>query len=571
MDKKISRLTVLTVEDDPTTRKGFCLFLKTRGYRVLEAGDGRRGLEMCRREQPDLLLLDLRMPEMDGIEVLKQVTREFPNMPVVVVSGTEKVSDAVEALHQGAWDFVLKPVRDMQVLLHAVKKGFERARLLKENRRYHEKLQEDIQCRTRELQETNAALMKEIRERERVEAELRRNEEGYRSIFNTATAALFIVNRDHGILLANAQALYYFGCGRDYFEGLKARYLIHPDDRDKFLDLLEQAKHTSRTQFELKAVRPDGSHFMTETVVTMVGYKGEKRLLIVVRDITERKLAEEKERLHHLQLIQADKMASLGMLVSGVAHEINNPNNFVMVNAPILAKVWKSIDPILKKHYREQGDFFVAPRVKYSEMNENIPGIISGIQEGAKRIGNFVGELKNFARPTAAVMEGGIDIDNVVRSAVTLLNRLIIKSTRLFSVQYNDRLPTVRGNFQQLEQVVINLLENSCQALPDMDRAITVSTSSTAPCQEARKVCIQIRDQGVGIAPEHLSQIKNPFFTTNREKGGTGLGLSISSRLVDDHNGVLEFQSTPGEGTTTTVLLPAEPGIEGPAPRGGEV
>ncbi|NIM17945.1 MAG: response regulator [Candidatus Aminicenantes bacterium] len=434
-------VTILIMEDELATRKSFALFLESKGFRVMEAENGQIGLELFREEKPHLILLDLRMPVVNGLEVLSTVTKESPETPVIVISGTEKIADAVEALHLGAWDYVLKPIQDMSVLFHSVEKVRERVRLIQENKRYHEHLEAEIEKRTKELILANQQLTREIKERERAEA--------------------------------------------------------------------------------------------------------------------ERKEAEEKERLHRQQLIQADKMASLGVLVSGVAHEINNPNNFIMVNTPILTKIWKTVDPILNDHYQSRGDFYIAPRIKYSEMKENIPGIISGILEGAQRIDNFVRELKNFARPTPSTIDTKIDINKVIQASVTLLANLIKKSTNRFYTNYGENIPEIKGNFQRLEQVIINLLENSCQALQSKDQGIVVSTQFDPG---SKMVKIQVKDEGVGMTPETLEIIKNPFFTTKRSSGGTGLGLSISSKIIEDHQGTLEFESNPGGGTTAAVLLPVEPG-----------
>jgi len=549
------KLTILTVEDNLTTRKSFAMFLTARGFHVLEAENGRIGLELYQREQPDLILLDLRMPEVDGMEVLNRITAESPDLPIIVVSGVEKTSEAVLALKHGAWDFILKPIQDMSVLYHSVQRCLERGMLIRENRRYQLHLEDEIKKRTTELQEANYSLLREIRQRKKIEEALRINERAYRDIFNADTAALIIVDNDNRMVEANTMAGKYFGRSPAQFPGGKAALLFIPEHRERFRLLQQKAREQGRAQRELTGIRDDGSHMLGEVVITQVSYKGNEFLLLVFRDITERKIAEENEIKHQQQLIQADKMASLGVLVSSTAHEINNPNNFIMVNAPILTRIWKSTQPVLDKHFEENGDFYIAPRVNYSEMKDNIPGIISGIMEGAQRIDHFVKALKNFARPAPTTQERNIDINNVVRAALRLQRDLIHKSTSCFQVVYGEALPPVIGNFQQLEQVVINLVENSCQALTHRDRALTIQTSYDKPQD---MVEILIKDEGVGIAQTDLPVICNAFFTTKRDQGGTGLGLSISSKIVDKHGGKLIFSSGPQQGTTAQVRLPVQ-------------
>ncbi|MCK4659781.1 MAG: response regulator [Phycisphaerae bacterium] len=165
--------TVLTIDDEAVVRRGITAYLEDTGFSVLEAENGRVGLEIFRHEHPDVVLIDLRMPEVDGLEVLETLARESPDTGTIVISGTGMMADAVEALHRGAWDYIIKPIEDMAVLLHAVEKVLERACLIRENRSYQKHLQEQIKKRTAELEAANEALTREIEERKRAEQERR--------------------------------------------------------------------------------------------------------------------------------------------------------------------------------------------------------------------------------------------------------------------------------------------------------------------------------------------------------------------------------------------------------------
>ena len=133
-----------------------------------------------------------------------------------------------------------------------------------------------------------------------------------------------------------------------------------------------------------------------------------------------------------------------------------------------------------------------------------------------------------------------MDVNAVVSSAVMIMQNLIQKSTDAFSVRETPALPPVRGNYHQLEQVVINLVTNACQALPSRDRAITITTSAE---RGEELVAVSVADQGIGIPPENLPRVVDPFFTTRRQAGGSGLGLSVSSRIVQNHGGTMSFNS----------------------------
>jgi len=175
--------------------------------------------------------------------------------------------------------------------------------------------------------------------------------------------------------------------------------------------------------------------------------------------------------------------------------------------------------------------------------------------EAAGRIKRIVEELKDFARQDTAAVTAGIDFNTVVKAAVRLVDSSIRKATNNFRAEYDATLPAVRGNAQRIEQVVINLLLNACQALPETEtnRGIFLATRCS---DDGLSVVLTLTDDGVGIAPEHLSHLTDPFFTTKRESGGTGLGLSVSSGIVAEHGGSLDFDSAPGAGTTVTLTLP---------------
>ena len=146
-------VTILTIEDDRLVRKAIASYLQGLGHLVLQAGDGAEGLEIFRRAHPDLILTDLRLPKIDGMEVLSTVQKESPDTPVIIVSGMGTLEDAIKALKLGARDYVTKPITDMALLEHAAARALERVRLIKENRRYQSFLEDEVQKKTAELQQ----------------------------------------------------------------------------------------------------------------------------------------------------------------------------------------------------------------------------------------------------------------------------------------------------------------------------------------------------------------------------------------------------------------------------------
>ena len=257
--------------------------------------------------------------------------------------------------------------------------------------------------------------------------------------------------------------------------------------------------------------------------------------------------------VHHQQLIQADKLSSLGILTSGVAHEINNPNGLILLNLPLLKKAWNDVSPILQKHSQQHGDFKLG-WFSFSRMSNEIPQMLDEMQQSAERIKRIVEDLKDFTRQGNAELNESVDLSLVADTARRLVDNSLKKATNHFQADLAENLPKFRGNSQRIEQVVVNLLLNACQALVDREQSIELRTALA----EDGSLLLEVKDQGCGIVSEHLQKLTDPFFTTNRDTGGTGLGLSISEGIVMEHGGQLKFDSVPGEGTCVSLLLPAE-------------
>jgi polar amino acid transport system substrate-binding protein len=198
------------------------------------------------------------------------------------------------------------------------------------------------------------------------------------------------------------------------------------------------------------------------------------------------------------------------------------------------------------------GEFTLAG-LDYSLLREQLPQLLDEVLDGAQRIKQIVEELKDFSRPFDARQFTPVDLCEVARKAVQLVSNQLKKATDRFELLCQAGSPPTPGNAQRLEQVLINLILNACQALPDRRCGITVAVRYH---RELQSNLIEVRDEGCGIKPEHLAQITDPFFTTRREVGGTGLGLSVSTRIIEEHGGTLHFASEPGHGTVVTITLP---------------
>ncbi|MBF0103465.1 MAG: histidine kinase, partial [Desulfobacterales bacterium] len=211
-----------------------------------------------------------------------------------------------------------------------------------------------------------------------------------------------------------------------------------------------------------------------------------------------------------------------------------------------------STDEVVEKLVEQQGDFKVT-NMLFSQIRERVPRLLTSIENNVQRIKEIVNELKDFSRQMPPEMADGVDIKKAVKNSIGLVSNLIKKSTNCFSVHYDDDIPTIYANTRRIEQVIINLLVNACQALPNRQCGVTVTVSFN---KESDTVNVEIIDEGIGIPPDVIDKIKDPFFTTKRNSGGTGLGLAISDRIIRDHYGSLVFLSTLGKGTTVRLILP---------------
>jgi len=424
----------------------------------------------------------------------------------------------------------------------------------------YDTLEQRVRDRTAQLEEANRTLQLESSQRLSAEASLRQSKERYRRITEGLTDYLYTVyvNDNAAVKTVHNQACEAVtGYTVEEFNQNSLLWLsmVPVEDRRLVVDHVQKVLRGGAIRsFEHRIARKDGEVRWVNT--TLLPHKDEAGNLIsydgLIKDITRQKAADEKEKEHIQQLQQADKMSSLGVLVSGVAHEINNPNNFIMLNSPILRQAWEDARPILDEYLRLNGDFKIGG-INYSRISQKIPQLFSGIENGARRIQRIVADLKNYARRDLSVCDSPVEVNQVVKEAVSLLGNLIAKQTSRFSFTPAPRPVHILGNSQKLEQVVINLVQNSCESLPSPEAPVAIRVYTT------RNTCvISISDGGRGISAFDLPKLTDPFFTTKRESGGTGLGLSVSAGIVKEHGGKLEFKSELGKGTVARVILPLQ-------------
>lgn len=395
--------------------------------------------------------------------------------------------------------------------------------------------------------------------RRRMEASLIKSEARYRLLTETAREIIITFDSDYLITYANQAWTKISGSDHRTAVGRSLIDMIAPEYEEEFEEKVQRAARGETADYliEIAFHMGDGCAMVPieATLAMMPGADGGICYLLAARDVTEKKKIEEQARQQREQLYQSAKMASLGTLVSGVAHEINNPISTVMLNVQILDKFWHSASPILEK-FQDKANGLAVGALSYDEFSRRMPQLIQHTIEGVQRVKRIVGDLKEFAGQKPGDAKDRVDLNHAVQKALDIVYVMVKKGTKDFQFEYAPELPTFMGNAQRIEQVVINLVVNACQAMEETSKSLRLATGYS---KKKGSLYIAVKDTGCGISPDVGARITDPFFTTRRDSGGTGLGLSISDTIVRDHGGHIEFESVVGEGTTATVWIPCQP------------
>jgi PAS domain S-box-containing protein len=402
----------------------------------------------------------------------------------------------------------------------------------------HDQLEIRVRQRTTELEKAYEAL--------------RTEESRFREMADSVNEVFFLLDcSSHSVSYISPASKAVLGLQPDdlYKDPMRLIETIHPDDRPSLSFVDNNLRCSTVIDEQFRVVHPDGNvRWVQLRSFPVIGEQGiTGRIAGVISDITENKEARIRQHQQQQQIVQADKLASLGLMISGIAHEINNPNNLIMLNSDVL----KTLCGLLADGSTLPSVIMGMPA---GELQAKINKLIDGVKGGSVRIQKLVQNLKDFARVDNGEINQLVNIREVLESAIAIAGNVIRKSTDIFTMNSADCLPCIRGSSQKLEQVMLNLIINACQALADRSQSVEVSAS----CTENRDtVIVRVRDLGAGISDKDLPKIFDPFFTTKQQTGGTGLGLSVSYGIVKEHGGSMEFSSAPGSGTTVTVFLPA--------------
>ncbi|HET6280103.1 MAG TPA: response regulator [Polyangia bacterium] len=504
---------ILLVDDNRDSRFAVVETLrKLTDYVIDEVDSGPATLDRVRTEDYDLVLLDVQMPGMDGYEVCRRLRADerTRRLPVLFLTATHyHVESRLKGLDVGADDFIMQPVSN-QELVARIKSVLRVKALADEIRQHNTELESRIQERTVDV--------------EKLAHQLRAERDTLRETFDVFEEGLCLFGAAGTLDVANATGR------RLYDGGLQA-------DLDQLArDAAENAASCER------GVTVAGRVYVAKAYPV-----SGRRAVLYVRDITEQRDSE-------VRRLQAEKLASIGMLAAGVAHEINNPAAFVLANIEALSGQMRLIDDKLKD--LPAG---MAARLGLSDVLFEASAILQESKEGMARIHRIVRDLSSFSHADDD-STAPINVNSAVESALTMLRNELKYRARLERDLRASK--AVKANSARLGQVFLNLIINAAQALGETGSKTNVVAVRSFDL--GGFVVVEVEDNGPGIPPEVLPYIFDSFFTTKPRGVGTGLGLPISQGIVRALGGELTVESTVGKGAKFSVTLPATAAVSEP-------
>ena len=518
---------ILVVDDTPESLLLLTQILTDEGYDVRPADSGELAVAAATAVRPELILLDIRMPVMDGFEVCRRLKAqpETRDIPIIFITASANADERVRSWSFGAVDFVAKPFEKRE-LIARVATRLELSRLGK-------RLEQLVAERTASLETANQQLREELAERIRAEQALRESEARFRNMANTAPAMIWTSSPDTGIDFCNAYISTFTGRSVEELLGDGWETVVHPEDLERRYALyLPAIQAHSAYQAEYRIRRADGAYrWFLDTATprfladgAFAGYVG------IAMDVTDLKRNQE-------QLLAAQMYESVGVLVAGVAHRFNNLMGTIIAEADLAA----------------------------SELSPESPeyGSVKRINATAIRASEIVGLLMAYAGGGSGGVRGPVNLSHAVEEALRLFRATLLKNVAL-TVNLDTTLPPIYADVAHIRQIVMNLLTNAQESLPNQEGSIGVSTScvtiqpgegaaleSLSPGEYVR---LEVTDTGRGIDEAARLRIFDPFYTT--KSLGRGLGLSAVQGIVRSLGGMIRVQSTVGRGSAFEVLIP---------------
>ena len=405
-----------------------------------------------------------------------------------------------------------------------------------------------LEDRTIKLVQANEKLMAEINERIRFQAQLEQSKSIFQAVVDGISDPLVLLNPNMKVKMLNKSAAEYYGLS-------EYRQLIDSTCHQMLRDSVAPCEgcEVPAAIYRGKSIMFERKGFMDPDRLEHVYiYPAKKKdgnhsdVLMRISDVTE-------QRLFEKQLIHSEKMASLGVLVSSVAHEINNPVNFISFNIPILRDYCDEMMPFVDAHAADHPDMEIC-HMTYNEFRQDLSDLIDNIEHGSERISTFVSNLKEFSQVKDQIKEEHIQLNVLLENVLSICRVQLQKSAKSIVTNIPDNPATIWSDPYALEQILINLLVNAAQASKKQASRIELNVEIRPTWLD--HTIFEVKDNGEGMDGKTLDKIFDPFFTTKARSGGTGLGLYVCHNLVESLRGRIEVESAPGMGSSFRVILP---------------
>ncbi len=541
-----STADILVVDDTPANLRLLLNLLVEQGYRVRPVMEGAMALIAAQLDPPDLILLDVKMPGMDGYEVCKRLKADerTRDVPVIFLTVLDEASDIIKGFALGGVDYITKPVKTGELMA---------------------RIESQVQLRSlqRQLTEQNQVQQYLLEQYQTTATALKESEEKFSTAFQRSPIPLSLASVANGHFLdVNQEFINQTGLSREEASGhtsLELGLWVDEVERTQMLDQVQAKGYVRDFETRLRAKSGDIRDVLMS--VEIIYLRNCPYFLAAVKDVTERNVANQKlaartqelsQALETLketqeQLVESAKMAALGNLVAGVAHEINTPVGTAIMMASTLDNSTQEIVSAVEQETLTQSIF--------QHYLETATAASCLILDNLNRAGKLVQSFKQVAVDQASLKERTFAVTPYLHEVVTNLTPQLKHTPHRVDVRGDDTL-MLHSYPGALSQIVTNLIMNAVSHAfaPDQHGHIEISVH-----QHNNQCVMNYSDDGVGIPPDNLDQIFDPFFTTARHQGGSGLGLHVVYNLVTQRlQGTIAVVSEVGKGTTFTMTLPLE-------------
>ena len=382
--------------------------------------------------------------------------------------------------------------------------------------------------------------------------DLESSEKRYRLLAEGSLQGILIIDYTWDFLYGNERFFQILGLEKLHNKITSVKKYFTPESIKIVNNYLTDYKNNNSLFIEEITLQTDSNQdFFAQAIFTHTTHDEIPVLQIALFDISRLKALKEKQKKYELQLIQKNKMESIGVMLSGVTHEINNPNYVIKQNSVILAEIWKELLPFINDCSKRTPNILFN-NLTITEINEIIPELVNDISSGSENISSIVRDLKSFIKQDKSNNVEVININDIIKNVVHMLRISIHKNCNNFQLNLADYLPDILGYQQRLHQVFINLIINALEALKTPSDAITISTFT-----DGNIVFVSIRDEGVGLQKNiNHNKIFDAFFTTKTDIGGSGLGLAISQSIITQHHSEIKINTDLDVGVEFTIDFP---------------